>query len=219
MKNYQDLSGCTFGRLKVIERAEDRICPNGNHEIQWLCECNCSNHNRVIVRGYSLKNGDTKSCGCLQKELLSKRVKKHGKSNERVFWIWCDIKLRCYNENTRGYNRYGGRGITVCDEWLNDFQAFNDWAMANGYRDDLTIDRIDNNKGYSPDNCRWATPKEQANNRCNNRILEYKGKKQTMKQWAEELNINYSTLKMRINAYHWSVEKALTTPTQKHKVG
>lgn len=138
-------------------------------------------------------------------------MKKHGKSNERIFWIWRDIKLRCYNQNTNGYSRYGGRGITVCEEWLGEHGAENfiNWALQNGYTDNLTIDRIDTNGNYEPSNCRWVTKKEQANNRRSNRILEYKGKKQTMKQWADELGINYSTLKMRITKYHWSIEKSL----------
>ena len=148
-------------------------------------------------------------------------MKKHGKSNERIFWVWRGMKLRCYVPSNNRYNRYGGRGIKVCDDWLGEHGAENfiNWALQNGYADNLTIDRIDNDGNYEPSNCRWVTQKEQANNRRSNHILEFNGKKQTMKQWADELGIKYTTLKRRILAYHWSVEKALTTPTQKHKVG
>lgn len=219
MKNYTDLTGQKFGRLTVIGRVEDKLHPGGQHSMQWLCQCECGN--KASVCGYSLKRGDTQSCGCLQKELLSQRAKKHGKSNDRLFWIWRDMKLRCHVSSNISYENYGGRGIKVCEEWLGErgSENFIDWALANGYRDDLEIDRKDPNGNYEPLNCRWVTPKEQANNRRNNRFLEYNGKRQTMKQWAEELGLNYSTLKMRINTYHWNIEKALTTPTQKHKAG
>lgn len=217
MKKFQDLTGQRFGRLVALKRVEGK---NGRKE--WLCQCDCGAI-KAITAG-ALTSGETKSCGCLQKELLSKRVKTHGKSNDRLYWVWRDMKLRCYVPSTNGYNRYGGEGKTVCKEWLDDFQSFYDWAVANGYDENkqsmqCTIERIDGNKGYSPENCRLATMKEQANNRRNNHFLEYKGKRQTMKQWAEETGIKYSTLKRRILAYHWSTEKALTTPIQKHKVG
>lgn len=118
---------------------------------------------------------------------------------------------RCYNANHKYYNRYGGRGITVCDEWKNNFQAFYDWAISNGYRDDLTLDRKDNDNGYSPENCRWTTKKEQSNNRENNIVITYNGKTQTLSQWAEEIRIPYHKLLVRIKR-GWSVERAFTKP-------
>lgn len=136
---------------------------------------------------------------------------KHGMVGTRIYNIWKDMKRRCYCKTRKDYSRYGGRGITICDEWLHDFQAFFDWAMVNGYKDDLTIDRIDSNKGYSPDNCRWATIKEQDNNKRNNRLLTYNGKTQTVTQWAEDLNINESTLRSRIDR-GLTDEQVLTTP-------
>ena len=118
---------------------------------------------------------------------------------------------RCYNPNHMHFKRYGMRGITVCEEWKNNFQAFYDWAMSNGYRDDLTIDRIDNNGNYCPENCRWATMKEQCNNTRSNTLITYNGKTQTMAQWAKEIGMPYHKLVVRI-ARGWDVERAFTTP-------
>ena len=141
-------------------------------------------------------------------------------NNNRLNRIYHCMVNRCYDKNNIRYNIYGGRGITVCDEWLDNkililgrriskgWLAFKEWALSHGYRDDLTIDRIDNNKGYSPDNCRWVTPKEQANNRHTSILVTYKGKNKTLPQWCEELNLDYSVVRQRIKVLHWSVEKA-----------
>ena len=125
------------------------------------------------------------------------------------------MKTRCTNPNHEAYHNYGGRGISICDEWMNDFQAFYDWAMANGYSDDLSIDRIDNDGNYCPENCRWATDKEQCNNQRSNHLITYNGKTQTIKQWAADLGIKRVTLQARLTRYHWDVEKALTTTQKK----
>lgn len=205
MSKFIDLTGQKFGRLTVIERAENK----GKHTV-WKCKCECGN----IIDVYSthLNQGKSTSCGCLRVELIKERSTTHGKSKTRLNNIYNTMKQRCYNESNSCFYRYGARGITICDEWENSFKAFYAWSMANGYADNLTIDRIDNNKGYSPDNCRWATVKEQSNNRRNNHLITYNGKTQTMTQWAEELGINKSTLRSRINLYHWAIEKAFNTP-------
>ena len=135
----------------------------------------------------------------------------HGKTGTRIHNEWRSMKRRCYSKEQKGYKDYGGRGITVCDEWLHDFQAFYDWAMANGYDDNLTLDRIDSNGNYEPSNCRWVSQKVQQNNRRNNHYITYNGKTQTAKQWAEELNINYSTIITRLNR-GWSIERTFNTP-------
>ena len=211
MGNFIDLTGKKFNRLTVLKRVENR-----GKDPAWLCKCDCGNE--CIVVGPHLKRGDIKSCGCFHKEsvacrnIVNKPAKKHGKSNERIYKVWDDMKSRCYNQNHKEYNLYGGEGKTVCDDWLHDFQAFYDWAMANGYKEGLTIERIDNTKGYSPDNCKWATYKEQANNKRNNHLITYNGKTQTMAQWADEYNVPYDKLKSRLNKSHWDIGKSLNTP-------
>lgn len=142
----------------------------------------------------------------------------HGKSYTRLYKVWIDMRCRCNYTKGEDFKRYGGRGIKVCDEWLNDFQAFNDWAFANGYNEDApkgecTLDRIDVNGDYCPKNCRFVSSKTQANNRTNNKMITYNGKTHTVAEWAETLNINPSTLSARLNKYKWSIEQALSTPT------
>lgn len=136
---------------------------------------------------------------------------KKNPSHLRLYNIWFDMKRRCYQKQNKRWEKYGGRGITICDEWRNNFQAFFDWSMTHGYADHLTIDRVDLNGNYTPDNCRWADKFQQANNRTNNHYLTYHGEKKTMVEWSRYLNMNYSTLRQRIQS-GWSVEDAFEKP-------
>lgn len=190
-KEYK-MIGKHFNRLTVIEELKSRS-KDGDKVYKCLCDCG----NYVYVIGKSLRNGNTKSCGCLRNEKLKYRVTTHGKSNTKMYAVWCSMKARCYNKNDKYYKDYGGRGITVCDKWRKDFMTFYDWAMNNGYKDNLTIDRISVNGNYEPSNCRWVDWNIQVNNRRNNVYLTYNGKTQTMSQWSNELDVPYSRLNMR----------------------
>ena len=184
---------------------EDTLERKNKHPI-YKCICDCGDI--VYVKGCHLRSGHTKSCGCLNVEKNKKLHTKHGKRYTRLYRIWLNMKDRCYNKNNLSYKNYGGRGIKICDEWLHDFVNFYNWSMTNGYKDELTIDRINVNGNYEHSNCRWATTKQQNNNRRNNAYLTYNGKTQTMKQWSDDLNISYNTIKQR-HRKGWSDNECL----------
>lgn len=208
MGTFRDLTGQKFGRLTAISRADNR----GKSCTMWRCRCDCGNE--IITMRSSLVGGKTKSCGCLRVEDLVKRSTKHGMSNTRLYREWESMRDRCFREKCRDYPDYGGRGITVCDEWKDSFEHFRDWSLANGYQDNLTIDRKDNDGPYSPDNCRLATLEEQANNKRNNLLITYCGKTQTLTKWAEEMGMKEKTLWQRLKR-NWPIEKALTQSVKK----
>lgn len=159
MSKVKDLTGLKFGRLTVIERVEN----NKDGRACWLCICECGN--QCVKSGKLLLRGHCNSCGCGEYENRVKNCTSHRLSNTRLYNIWCGMKQRCYYTKHKDYHSYGGRGITVCDEWKHDFKAFYDWAVNNGYRDDLTIDRVNVDGNYEPSNCRWATHLEQSKNK------------------------------------------------------
>lgn len=200
--------GNRYGRLFVIDKAEPHISKSGRAYTAWLCRCDCGN--TVVVIGDNLKRNKTHSCGCYQKEFLSCRMKTHGESEYRLYGIWEQMRNRCYRKSVLHYSDYGGRGIIVCDEWKNSYESFRDWALVNGYQDNLSIDRINNDGNYEPDNCRWVSAAQQANNRRSNRLITYNGETHNVSEWAKILNKNPKSLYSRIYA-GWDLEKVLTT--------
>lgn len=179
----------------------------GEHQ-HVVCQCECGNH--VVSHVGGLKSGKSRSCGCLQRQLASERLRTHGETGTRLFNIWSTMKARCSWSGHIGFSYYGGRGIRVCEEWQR-YETFRNWALANGYRDDLTIDRVDNDGNYEPSNCRWSSPSEQCNNRSNNRSLTAFGKTKNLIQWVrdERCIVSEETLTSRLHR-GWEVERALT---------
>lgn len=201
-----NLTGKRYGRLIVISRAANR-----QGKVMWLCKCDCGNTKEIAAP--SLVSGRTQSCGCLSKERTRIACTKHGGLNTRLYRIWRNMKSRCACSSAAKHFNYGGKGITVCEEW-NEFSAFREWALSNGYTDNLTIDRKDSSKGYTPENCRWATTKEQNNNTSQNHILDYNNFSGTIAQWAERIGLPYKVLSERIRR-EWTIERALNTPIVK----
>ena len=193
MSQMIPMIGKRFGRLVVVAEGEKKAT---SRSCRWVCRCDCGNITPPID-GYKLRKGESQSCGCYKNDLLIERSYRHGLCNTRIHRIWVNMKTRCYNPNHRYFHRYGGRGITIFDEWLNSLTSFYDWAIANGYSDNLTIDRIDNNKGYSPENCRWTTARNQNNNRGCNVLIEINGETKTIAQLAEESGLSYRTVHAR----------------------
>lgn len=210
MPGKLNLTGERFGRLIVEEQAGK----DSSGHSTWLCRCDCGN--TKVARGSHLKRGYIQSCGCLVVDTLRKNSTKHGLEKTRIYRIWSGMISRCYNPESNRYHRYGDRGITVCEDWRNDVQSFYDWAMANGYRDDLTIERKDNDGPYSPDNCVWATMKQQQNHTSRNRYVTIDGETKTVSQWAEENGIKKSAVYGRLKS-GWPIERAVTEPTKQRK--
>lgn len=215
MGKFKDLTGQRFGRLTVIKRGENYITPHsGKPRAQWLCKCDCGNEKLVL--GESLTRNLIVSCGCFHKEKVSTQFTTHGQTNSRLYNIWCAMKRRCYNPNVKEFPLYGGRGITMCDEWKNDYTSFAQWALSHGYdenapRGQCTIDRIDTNGNYEPNNCRFITQQEQMNNVRYNHYLEYNNEVHTIAEWGRILNISAEKITNRINKLGWTPERALTT--------
>lgn len=194
----QNICGLKFGRLKVISQTGT----------ECFCKCSCGNTRWVDF--YKLTSGHTKSCGCLKIDTLVGNVKKHGGRKTRLYGIWVKMRSRCSNPMDGAFCDYGGRGISVCEKWAKSFSEFREWAYHSGYTENLTIDRIDVNGNYEPDNCRWATRKEQSRNRRNNRWLEVNGETYLLEDWAKIVGIDKRTILQRLKR-GWSVEKSIMT--------
>jgi hypothetical protein len=214
-KKFKDLTGKTLNRLTVLGLYEQK-----DKKSYWFCKCECGS--LCVIQGHKFTSETTKSCGCLQREWTAKmalleptreacikRLTKHGKRHSRVYTIYGQMRSRCYNSKSISYQGYGARGITVCDRWLESFENF--YADMGDPPEGFSIDRIDNDKGYSPDNCRWADAKTQANNRRSSRILTYNGTSLTVAQWGLRLNTNPDRLHNRLSD-KWCVPCTLTIP-------
>lgn len=197
---------------------------NGQKDIKWICRCDCGNIKHVRQTNLLRKDsGSTKACGCQRNKAQLESHYKHGEAAKdnlsRLYRTWSDMKTRCYNPKCKCYPNYGGRGIRVCDEWIDDFIAFKTWAENNGYNANLnakqnSIDRIDVNGDYCPENCRWITWKEQCYNRRTNLYLEYNGERKTVTEWAKIVGIKWQTIAARVHR-GWTDEEALTIPVDR----
>lgn len=191
MRKAHDLIGRRFGRLFVLERYPENT---KGGRAQWICKCDCGA--KKIVSGPNLLNGSTKSCGCLARETKPQYV--HGLSHTRLHYIWRSMKERCYIPHYKAYKNYGARGIVMCDEWRDNFLAFYNWSMEHGYEENLSIDRIDTNGNYCPENCRWVTCSTQNRNKRNNVHITINGKTKVLKDWCNIYHISIQTVFARV---------------------
>lgn len=215
MGRFIDLTGKRFGRLIVICEAPKRRAENGRSQRMWLCQCDCGKQKEVF--GENLRCGKTLSCGCLHKEIISKSRDQttHNGSRERLYGVWASMIKRCTKENNPAFNSYGGRGICVCDEWM-DYAVFRHWALENGYyesssKGECTLDRINVNGDYRPDNCRWVSMKVQGNNRRNNLRYTYNGESHTIFEWSNILGFDLKLVRKRLSN-GWEFGRAIKTP-------
>lgn len=207
MKQTTEITNNKYGKLRAIKKVESR---KGRE--YWLFRCDCGNEK--VIRKSHVTSGATLSCGCLNKEAITKHG--IGNKNNKIYRLWEGIKRRAFNSNYSQYKDYGGRGITMCEEWAENPLCFYNWCIQNGYKEGLEIDRIDNNKGYSPDNCRFTDRFTQSRNKRSNVVIECNGIKKCLMDWAIDKGIKYDTLRSRIFTYKWDIERALNETTNNH---
>lgn len=188
-----DLSGRRYGSLTVIRLAVD--IPGKKKK--WICRCDCGRE--TIVSACNLRNGHTKHCSKCGYKAMSEKNRTHGGTGSNLYLVWCTMRNRCERTGVKSYSDYGGRGVSVCEEW-KDFQNFKSWALSNGYEHGLEIDRMNVNGDYCPENCRWVTRLINANNKRNNRVVEYNGEKKTLAEWARYYGVNYKLLHKHVSA-------------------
>lgn len=213
MKRIEIKVGDRFGRLVVIEPPYSYRSPSGQMKRKVRCKCDCGNVKDFYLD--LLRRGHTTSCGCFSREDGKVRLVTHGASYTKLYSVRRTMIQRCTNVNSESYCRYGGRGIKVCEEWLDSFEAFRKWAYENGYKEGLTIDRIDNNGDYEPSNCRLVSMKVQSNNRSDNIHYELNGVTHTLSEWCDIYSVNYDLVKQRMISLNWPFRKALLTPKKK----
>lgn len=216
MRKTIDLTGNRYGRLTVSCFSHYKRSPCGHKNAYWLCKCDCGN--TITVPSNRLKSGNTKSCGCLKADTNKRRCTKP--YDKRLWAVHNNMMVRCYDSSFKYYEYYGGRGIGICDEWYgkNGVDNFREWAMKNGYKRGLQIDRINNDKGYSPDNCRWVDRLEQGKNKRNNILVTINGETRILAEWCRILNVPYSRVKTRRSHLGWSVAESLLIPSCKGKM-
>lgn len=209
MASLLDLTGKSFGRWTVIEKGFRH-----KNQLYWKCRCECGTIKEVL--GVSLREGRSTSCGCLRNELKHKvKNVKHGYAHkEKLYACWCAMKQRCFNKKSASYKWYGAKGITVCEEWEKDYLSFREWALNNGWRENLSLDRIESTGNYCPENCRWSDWYEQENNRCICTRYEYKGNNYTISQLSKISGIKRNCLKRRIDS-GMTIKDAVETPVKK----
>ena len=213
-KNYDYLIGKKQNLLTVI--SVKKICGKKKPNVySTMLECKCDCGKTTYIYPYFFKNNGIKSCGCIKHNTPYNAT--HKMSKELLYHIWESMRLRCSSPKDKHFADYGGRNIKVCDEWNKDFLKFKEWALNNGYSKGLTLDRINNNSNYSPDNCRWTTRKKQQRNRRNNVYITYKGQTKLLVEWCEELNLSYKPICGRIQRLGWNADKAFNTPI-KHPI-
>lgn len=219
MGNPNKIIGQTFGRLTVLkihhkkQRYNKKTGTKNGNEYFYLCQCTCGN--LTVVSGILLRNSTTRSCGCLAHDVLMERNTKHNLTNSRIHTIWAGMKRRCYNKNDKCYKDYGKRGISVCSEWKKDFLSFYNWAISNGYSDNLSIDRIDNNGNYEPSNCKWSTNVEQANNRRTTSYIIHNNKKYTAHELSKMSKCSQEYITELIKRGHSFEDITSRIPTDK----
>jgi hypothetical protein len=217
MGKHLDLTGQKYGRLTCVKEAGRNKCG----QVLWECRCDCGN--RTLATTNDLRTGNTKSCGCIKREIIIKRNVTHALSKgrdgkkTRLYNKWVRMKQRCFDKSSSDYDRYGGRGITVCSDWLK-YKSFYDWAVTSDYQDGLTIERKNVNGNYEPSNCKWITMEEQARNKRNNHFITFGKSRKTLAEWGEITGIESSTIRQRLNL-GWTPEKALTTKVRRRANG
>ena len=208
MSKEVNLIGQRNGRLTCVEYLGLKKRPDGRNNKIWRCVCDCGKEKIVTTNTFR----NSQSCGCYKSEVLH-NLRYKGTESHLLYGVYRQMQSRCYDSTSQHFKNYGGRGIQVCDEWLgeNGLDNFREWAINSGYKKGLTLDRIYNEKDYSPDNCRWVDMKTQSNNKRNNLYFEMDGKTQTLMQWCEEYNVPYSRIRVRVQVMGWDLKEALTT--------